>query len=59
MLILTRKISEKIMIGNVDNCIEVVVLGIKGNQVRIGVNAPDDVPVDREEIWKRKNLGSK
>jgi carbon storage regulator len=47
MLILTRRIGETLNIG--DN-VQVTVLGVKGNQVRIGVNAPKDVPVHREEI---------
>lgn len=51
MLILTRRIDESIMIN--EN-VEVIVLGVKGNQVRLGVNAPRDVPVDRLEIHKNK-----
>lgn len=47
MLILTRRCGETIMIGN---DITVMVLGIKGNQVRIGVNAPKEVAVHREEV---------
>lgn len=50
MLILTRRVGETLMIG--DN-VTVTVLGVKGNQVRIGVNAPRDVAVHREEIFDR------
>ncbi len=50
MLILTRKIGETLMIG--DN-VTVTVLGIKGRQVRVGVNAPKEVPVHREEIYEK------
>ena len=50
MLILTRRVGETLMIGN---NVTVTVLGVKGNQVRIGVNAPKDVPVHREEIFER------
>ena len=51
MLILTRKLGETIRIGE---SIVVTVLGVHGTQVRLGVAAPKDVPVDREEIAKRK-----
>ena len=50
MLILTRRVGETLMIGD---DVSVTVLGVKGNQVRIGVNAPKDVTVHREEIFER------
>ena len=50
MLILTRRVGESLMIGDEVN---VTVLGIRGNQVRIGVDAPKDVAVHREEIYER------
>ena len=50
MLILTRRVGETLMVGDQ---VTVTVLGVKGNQVRIGVNAPRDVAVHREEIYQR------
>ncbi len=50
MLILTRRVGETLMIGGE---VTVTVLGVKGNQVRVGINAPKDVPVHREEIFQR------
>ena len=47
---MTRRVGETVMIGN---NVTVTVLGVKGNQVRIGVNAPKDVAVHREEIYER------
>ncbi len=50
MLILTRRVGETLMVGDE---VTVTVLGVKGNQVRLGVNAPKEVAVHREEIYLR------
>ncbi len=50
MLILTRRVGETLMVGD---DVTVTVLEVKGNQVRIGINAPKDVAVHREEIYRR------
>ncbi|MDB6060782.1 MAG: carbon storage regulator [Verrucomicrobiaceae bacterium] len=54
MLVLSRRLSETLKIGD---DIEVTILGISGNQVRLGINAPRDIAVDREEIYERKKAG--
>ncbi|WP_392561532.1 carbon storage regulator CsrA [Orbus sturtevantii] len=50
MLILTRRVGETLIIGD---DVAITVLGVKGNQVRIGINAPKDVSIHREEIYNR------
>ena len=50
MLILTRRVGETVVIGN---DVDVTVLGVKGNQVRLGVKAPKEIAVHREEIYER------
>ncbi len=56
MLILTRKIGESLIIGN---DISIIVLNIKGNEVRIGINAPKDISVHRKEIYLKINNKNK
>src|SRR5207237_1490518 len=53
MLILTRRPQESIRLGS---RVRITVLGFKGNQVRIGIEAPPEVSIDREEVWERKQL---
>jgi carbon storage regulator len=53
MLILTRRISETLIIGEGDDAIRVQILGVKGNQVRVGVDAPKHIAVHREEVYDR------
>ncbi len=50
MLILTRKVNETLMIGD---DVRLTILGIKGNQIRVGIEAPSDVAIHREEIYLR------
>lgn len=54
MLILTRKVGEALKIGD---DVTITVLSVKGHQVRIGIDAPKDVSVHREEIYNRINFG--
>ena len=55
MLVLSRRVAETLRIG--DN-IEITVIGVSGNQVRLGIVAPREVAVDREEIYQRKKAGT-
>ena len=57
MLVLTRRVDQSIIIGDPrkpEECIEVVVVEVRGDQVRIGVQAPRETTVDRKEIWEQK-----
>jgi carbon storage regulator len=53
MLILTRKMNQSIVIGDGNNKVTLTVLGVQGGQVRLGIDAPKDVAVHREEIYER------
>ena len=53
MLILTRRVGEALMVGDDTN---IVVLGVKGSQIRLGINAPKNVKVHREEIYEKINV---
>ena len=55
MLILTRRVGEALMVGD-DT--KIVVLGVKGSQIRLGINAPKDVKVHREEIYEKITVES-
>jgi carbon storage regulator len=55
MLIITRRVGESVVIGEV---IYLTILGIKGNQVRVGIEAPKDIPVHREEVYQRIQVES-
>ena len=57
MLVLTRRLDQSIIIGDPkkpDECIEVQVVEVRGDQVRLGVRAPRSVVVDRKEVWEQK-----
>jgi carbon storage regulator len=54
MLVLSRRLAETLRIGD---DIEITILGVSGNQVRLGISAPKNVAVDREEIYQRKKAG--
>lgn len=54
MLVLSRKLNERIFIGQGDNMIVLTVVAIRGDKIRLGVEAPVEIPVDREEIFEAK-----
>jgi carbon storage regulator len=56
MLIVTRRVGESVMIGD---DVTVTILGVKGNQIRVGIDAPKEVAVHREEIYERIRAESK
>jgi carbon storage regulator len=51
MLVLSRKVGEQIVI---DNCITVTIVAIEGNKIRLGISAPPQIPIDREEVHRRR-----
>ena len=52
MLILTRRLNETIVVGD---DVKITILGVKGNQIRLGIDAPKEISVHREEIWEKIN----
>lgn len=52
MLVVTRKPGEKVIIGNHDCLIEVMIVEVRGDKVRIGIHAPSDIPINREEVYE-------
>jgi carbon storage regulator len=57
MLILSRKVGEKLIADTGDHIIEFMILGINGSQIKVGIVAPKDVTIDREEIYKKRISG--
>ena len=53
MLILTRRVQETVVIGHGERAIRVTVLGVKGHHVRVGIDAPKDIEIHREEVYER------
>lgn len=56
MLVLTRPLGTAVIIGEGENLIEVVILGINGNQIKVGIDAPRSIPVHRKEVFDKINL---